>query len=129
MARPRLVYLAVAGFCLLLHNVILVAADSLGITLVVAVLASFVVVACAGYLLHAGLTFRQPFALSGLIRYGAAMTANIPLAFVTTWFWHQFAGLAMILAAPIASACMLVLNYALGKWAIGSPRARKVETL
>jgi hypothetical protein len=49
------------------------------------------------------------------------MSANIPLAYVTTWFWYAVVGFQMSLAAPIASGCMLALNFVLGRWAIAAP--------
>lgn len=128
IARAQMAYVAVAGICLVLHNSILVTADTAGIALWAAVLISFIGVAGAGYLLHAWFTFRQPLSVAGLLRYGVAMSANIPLAFVTTWFWHVAVGLAMPWAAPIASVCMVALNYTLGRWAISSPGARRIDT-
>ena len=128
-ARRSVAYIAVAGFCLALHNGILIAADSAGAALWLAVLMSFTAVAGAGYVLHAKFTFRQPLAMAGLLRYGTAMSANIPLAFITTWLWQVALGLPMALAAPIASACMLGFNYMLGAWAIAAPNTRRVDTI
>jgi putative flippase GtrA len=126
-ARLPLAYVAVAGSCLVLHNVILITADFAGLPLGVAVLLSFTAVAGSGYVLHASFTFRQPLAMAGLLRYGAAMSANIPLAFVATWLWHVQINLPMPQAAPIASGCMLVFNFILGRWAITAP-TRAVDT-
>lgn len=121
-------YVVVAGLCLLLHNIILIAANGMGVPLWLAVLMSFTAVASVGYVLHAIFTFRQPLSLMRLARYALAMSANIPLAYVTTWFWYAAIGLPMPLAAPIASCCMLALNFVLGRWAIAAPNLRTAET-
>lgn len=126
-ARTPFAYIAVAGFCLVLHNAVLIMSDRFGLPLWLAVLISFVTVASSGYALHGIFTFRQPLAVLALARYALAMSANIPLAYVTTWFWHNPVGLSMSLAAPIASISMLALNYMLGRWAIVSPRVQLAE--
>lgn len=123
-ARTPLAYVTVAGICILLHNAVLIMSDWVGIPLWAAVLISFSLVASVGYVLHGLFTFRQPLALVAFARYAIAMSANIPLAFVTTWFWRDQIGLAMSLAAPLASVCMLALNFVLGRWAIAAPSLR-----
>ena len=125
--RTPAAYVAVAGLCIVVHNLVLIAGDSLGLALWQSVLLSFVLVATLGYMLHGLFTFRQPLAMRRFVRYAAAMSANIPLAFVTTWFWHDAAGLAMTRAAPIASACMLALNFVLGRWAIAAPKTAEAQ--
>ena len=127
-ARTPFAYVAVAGFCLLLTNVGLIAGDSIGMPLWLTVLLSFMVVATAGYILHAIFTFRQPLGATRLVRYIIAMSANIPLTFVTTWVWNVALGLPMALAAPIATGCMLAFNFALGRWAIAAPNPQVVNT-
>ena len=119
IARTTLVYGAVAGMCLLLHNATMIAADRAGVSLLAAVLLSFALVALTGYALHSRLTFREPMRLRALLRYGLAMSANVPLAFATTWVWHTLVGRPMIWAAPLASACMLAVNFVLTRWAVG----------
>ena len=119
--RTPIAYLAVAGFCIALHNAVIILADSAGMPLWLAVLLSFGLVAGAGYVLHSLFTFRQPLAPIAFARYVIAMSANIPLAFVTIWFWQQLVGLPMAFAAPVASVCMLALNFLLGRWAIVTP--------
>ena len=125
--RTPAAYIAVAGLCIIVHNLVLIVGDSLGLPLWQTVLLSFVLVATLGYMLHGLFTFRQPLAMRRLVRYAAAMSANIPLAFVTTWFWHDAVGLAMALAAPIASGCMLALNFVLGRWAIAAPKPAEAQ--
>ena len=126
--RTPVAYSAIAGLCIALHNLVLIAGDRLGLPLWQGILLSFALVATVGYMLHGVFTFRQPLAVGRFARYAVAMSANIPLAFVTTWFWHDIVGLAMALAAPIASACMLALNFVLGRWAIAAPMASETAT-
>jgi putative flippase GtrA len=123
-ARTPFAYVTVAGFCIILHNAVMIIADAGGMALWAAVLLSFTIVASAGYALHCAVTFRQPLALRGFARYTVAMSANVPLAFVTTWFWHEWVGLSMPVAAPLASVCMLAVNFMLGRWAIVAPNPR-----
>ena len=118
MPRTTLVYGAVAGVCLLLHNAIMIIADHAGMRSLAAVLLSFSLVSVTGYALHSRLTFRRPLRLSSLLRYSLAMSANVPMAFVITWLWHVLMGLRMVWAAPVASACMVVLNFLLSRWAL-----------
>ncbi|HEX3423878.1 MAG TPA: GtrA family protein [Sphingomicrobium sp.] len=120
-ARTPVTYLVVAGFCLVLHNLILVAANGMSIPLWLAVLISFAAVASCGYALHAIFTFRQPLSISRLVRYATAMSANVPLAYLTTWFWYAAVGLPMLFAAPMGSVCMVVANFVLGRWAVAAP--------
>ena len=120
------VYVAVAAICILLHNAVLIVGDFLGLPLWAGILTSFTLVASVGYVLHGLFTFRQPLAFSRFAKYVIAMSANVPVAFVTTWFWKDLVGLPMVLAAPLASACMLVLNFLLGRWAITAPSDHEI---
>lgn len=123
--RVPLAYLGVAAACILLHNVVIITADRGGSPLWLSILLSFGFVASAGYVLHSLFTFRRPLAVAGFVRYAFAMSANIPLAFITTWLWHEQVSLPMPLAAPIASLCMLAVNFTLGSWAISRPQWKK----
>jgi 2-polyprenyl-3-methyl-5-hydroxy-6-metoxy-1,4-benzoquinol methylase/putative flippase GtrA len=122
IARTTAVYGLVAGTCLLLHNATIIAANGAGAPLLAGVLLSFAVVALSGYALHSRLTFREPMRLRGLLQYGLAMSANVPLAFATTWVWHTRVGMPMIWAAPLASACMVAVNFVLTRWAVAGRR-------
>lgn len=119
--RTPFAYVVIAGICIVLHNAVIILADRAGMQLWLAVLLSFCLVAGTGYLLHSVFTFRRPLAPITFARYVIAMVANIPLAFVTIWFWHLQIGLPMVLASPLASVCMLALNFLLGRWAIVMP--------
>lgn len=116
--RTPFIYLAVAATCIVLHNGVLIGGDAIGMPLWATVSASFVIVASVGYVLHGLFTYSQPLTMANFAKYGIAMSANIPLAFVTIWLWKDIVGLSMILAAPLASACMLAINFLLGAWAM-----------
>lgn len=120
-------YSSVAVICVLLHNAVIILADSLGLPLWLAVLISFVVVSATGYLLHAHFTFRQSLALGRYLRYALAMSANVPFAFVSTWFLHEELGIEIAIAAPLASLCMLIFNFVLSRWAVSVPGSNQAE--
>lgn len=125
--RAPSTYVVVAALCLALHNAVMILSDRAGSPLWLAVLLSFGIVAATGYALHGVFTFRQPLAMPGFARYVLAMSANVPLAFIFTWFWRDWTGLAMPVASPLASICMLAINFALSRWAIGAPKSTSVR--
>ena len=120
----------VAGFCLALHNAIIIGMDWLGAPLIAGVVLSFVLVTSVGYLLHSRATFRREIGMVAYGRYALAMSANVPLSFVTIWLWRHGAGLGaglpMIYASPLASGCMIAMNFALSHWAIGRHRPKEL---
>lgn len=124
ITRSALIYGAVSAGCLVLHNAIMIGGDAIGWPYLASILLSFCVVAATGYVLHSLLTFREPIETRRFLRYAAAMSANIPLAFIALWIWHDFAGLAMIWASPIATLCMIAVNFVLSRWAILSRPTR-----
>lgn len=126
-ARTPFIYFAVAGICIVLHNGLLIAGDAMGLPLWASVLASFLLVVTVGYVLHGLFTYSQPLTVASFARYGIAMSANIPLAFVIIWLWKNIGGLSMIYAAPIASACMLAINFLLGAWAMIPGKRRGIS--
>lgn len=119
MSRHVLGYTGVSGLCLVLHNLWMIATDSLGMMLPLAVLSSFLVVNTAAYVLHSLISFRREMSVAAWLRYLLAMSANIPLAMAAIWIWAGPVGLPMHWAAPIASLCMIVINYLLAYWTIG----------
>lgn len=126
IARPAFAYSAVSALCLLLHNTIMIGGDWLGWPYFFSILLSFCLSATTGYLLHSLVTFGEPVTVRRFLRYSAAMTANIPLAVVATWIWHDVAGLAMVWASPIATICMIGVNFLLSHWAIVSKPTRTI---
>ena len=126
IARPALAYGAVSAICLALHNVVMIGGDRVGWPYFASILVSFTLSATTGYILHSIATFGEPLSMRRFLRYAFAMTTNIPLAFVAIWVWHDFAGLAMVWASPIATICMVAVNFLLSRWAILSQSTRMI---
>ncbi|WP_318368389.1 GtrA family protein [Enterobacter sp.] len=118
--RTSCAYLCISGSCFLGHNAIMIVAESAGAALWLAILLSFVTTVTAGYILHSVFTFKQPLSLRAFGRYAASMSLNIPLVFACTGFWYHWLEFPMPVAAPLASLCMLVLNFFLSRWAISA---------
>jgi putative flippase GtrA len=126
IARPALIYGAVSAICLALHNVVMIGGDRLGWPFWGSILVSFCLSAVTGYILHSRATFGEPISLLRFQRYAIAMAANIPLVFIVIWVWHDLAGLAMVWASPIATICMIAVNFLLSRWAIRSKSTRMI---
>lgn len=126
IARPALAYGAVSAICLALHNAVMIGGDWLDWPYLGSILVSFSLSAVTGYVLHSLATFGEPVTLHRFIRYAAAMTANIPLVFIAIWIWHDLAGLPMIWASPIATICMIAINFLLSRWAIRPQSTRMI---
>lgn len=112
------VYITISAICLISHNIILILSDILGIKLHFSIIISFLSVTSLGYLLHSVATFKRKIEFIGAFRYFFAMSVNIPMAFIVTWFWNNIMDLSMIVAAPVATVCMLLINFMLSHWAI-----------
>lgn len=118
--RSMIGYAFVSGICLLLSNAILITMDAAGYSWAIAVMVSYSIVVVAGYVLHSMISFAQPMGPASFGRYAIAMSVNIPLAFLTVWFWHKAMALPMLWAAPLATACSMVANYILTHWAVSN---------
>ncbi|MEB4677471.1 GtrA family protein [Enterobacteriaceae bacterium G50] len=123
--RTSFAYICVSGICFFGHNAIMILAESLCAALWLAILISFAIIASIGYILHSLFTFKQPLSFLAFGRYTVSMLLNIPLSFVTTWFWYTWLGLPMPAAAPLASICMIILNFLLSRWAIRASNSNK----
>jgi len=126
--RTPFAYLLVSACCFAGHNIIMIGVDKLGGPLWLAVLLSFGIIGLIGYTLHSLVTFQRPFSISAFTRYIAGMSVNIPVVFVITWFWHSWLGFIMLVAAPLASVCMLLMNFLLSRWAIVTSDRKKTLT-
>lgn len=125
----RWAYPFVAGFCAILHNVVIIGLDQVGVHYAVASVISFILVATSGYLLHCALTFRTPATLRSFGRYSVAMAFNLPLSILALFLFHDVAGLPMVIASPVATVALFAANYFLSAWAIigGQPKAEEVN--
>ena len=111
-------YTIIAGLCALLYNVIVIGFDAVGISFVIAILVSYVVVSVFGYGLHTRFTFRVSPSLPGLVRYAAAFILNIPLLVAVLWVLTRVAGLPVPIASPASTLIMFVVNYSIVRFAI-----------
>lgn len=114
----RIAYPAVAGLCALLHNVIIIGLDRVGVHYAIASVISFFLVAATGYALHCAVTFRTRPDLRSFLRYLAAMAFNLPLSVVALFLFHDVGGLPIVIASPLATVALFVINYFLSAWAI-----------
>lgn len=126
IARPVFAYGAVSAICLALHNVVMIGGDKLGWPYLLSILVSFSLSSVTGYVLHSLATFGEPVSMRRFLRYAMAMTANIPLVFITIWIWHDLANLAMVWASPISTICMIAVNFLLSRWAIRPQSTRMI---
>lgn len=124
-AATPLRYLVVAGFCFALHNAIMIAADRVGFSLIEAAVTSFFVLLLVGYTLLSAFVFPAERSWRGFLRYAGAMAANFPLATGLTWLFASPIGLPMAIAAPAATALMVLFNFAASRWAIAGRGARR----
>ena len=63
----------------------MIAADSVGLMLPLAVLASYMIVAISGYALHSLISFRRQMSLATFLRYAVAMSINIQTPNAAWW--------------------------------------------
>ncbi len=122
---PRSIKFAiVAGVCALLHNLIVITSDGLGIHYVLSNVVSYAACVSLGYGLHASWTYSQPASLSAFGRYAVPMLANYPASVALLFLLCDLARLPMIIAAPLATVTMFVWNFVMTRWAlIGSQTA------
>jgi putative flippase GtrA len=123
-AVPR--YLAVGATCAILHNVIMIAGDFVGLHYVASTLVSFVIVVLCGYGLHSTFTFGRDLSLSSLWRYALGMAANLPGSLVLMFVLCSLAGIPVVVAAPATTVILFLWNFAVSHWAIvANPAARR----
>ena len=112
-------FFAVSLACALLHNVIMIGGDWLGLHYAASSLLSFAIVVGFGYWLHRAWTFpgagRRGVTLA---RYALSMSLNLP-AFVAGMFvCVDVAGLPVALAAPLVTVLLWAFNFAATRWAL-----------
>lgn len=122
-APSRIRYLGVSGTCLLLHNALMIGLTASGVHYAAACILSFFMVAAAGFLLHARMTFVAAPTATGFVRYVAALALNLPLSLALIWLFHDVGRAPMVLAAPAATLLLVVWNYLAAQWALRPPLA------
>ena len=125
MRRPRIVsrYALTAAACMIMHNVIMIGGDAIGLAMPVSVLLSFCICVLLGFGLHSRYTFAVRGDGPALLRYTLAMAANVPLTILLLWFFFTLLRLPMTIASPGATLVLLAVNFFASRWAIaGSGR-------
>lgn len=119
-------FLAVGLACALLHNVIMVVGDRVGLHYVPSSLISFAVVVSFGFWLHSGWTFSgvQRSATS-FGRYAVMAAANLPLSIVGMFLLVDLGGLAVPLAAPLVTVLLAAFNFVGSRWALRRAALRR----
>jgi putative flippase GtrA len=123
-SAPR--YLLVGITCAILHNVILITGDFVGLHYAASCVISFVVVVLWGYGLHSTFTFGRELSAGSLLRYALGMATNLPVSIALMFLLCDVAGLVVVVAAPVATAILFLWNFATSHWAIvGNPARRR----
>lgn len=111
-------YLGVSAACAVLYNAVMIGGDRLGAPYPASLAVSFVLVACAGYALHVGVTWRALASWGGFGRYAAAAAAGLPVSFALLFVLHDVLRLDMLFAAPVTTALTFAVNLFAVRWAI-----------
>jgi len=111
-------YLISGGACALANNVLLIAGARAGLGIPALTLLSFAVIGTAGYGAHVHFTFRQIPGWRGYGRFMTGVALGIPAAYATLALLCDGLRLPMLIAAPIATAVLLVYNYLSARLAI-----------
>jgi putative flippase GtrA len=116
--RADLRYLVVAASCAIAHNAAMIAGDLAGLHYLQSTAISFVLVGLLGYALHVRFTFRVSPSAGSLTRYLLAMTGNCPLWIALMFVFCDLMGIAVAIAAPVATVMLFAWNFAASRWAI-----------
>lgn len=114
----RLRFLVVGGACALLHNVIMIGGDFIGLHYAISNTVSFAIVVATGYTLHLVYTFRERASFGSFVRYVVGLSANYPLSLAAMSVFVDVAALAVWAAAPLATAVLVIWNFMAARWAI-----------
>lgn len=111
-------YLVIGGSCALLNNALLIGGDALGLHYAVTIVAAFILVLPISYIFHARWTFFAPISLPALWRYVLGSLSGLGLASFTIWLLNVMLGIPMWLAAPLATAKMVIYNFLMTRWSV-----------
>lgn len=127
--RAPIRFAIVGLLCATAHNAILLAADLWHIHYALSCAISYVIVVSLGFALHVRYTFQQPATAASFWRYGLSMAANYPLTLALLFLMCDIAGWPVAVAAPMATALLLAVNFLASRWAIvrtqSTARARR----
>ncbi|MEO6153662.1 MAG: GtrA family protein [Croceibacterium sp.] len=111
MRRQPVRYFVSAAVCVLVNNILLIVGDGLHAPYVPLLAATSWVSGTIGYGLHSRLTFRQRLTWGGYARFLGGIALAFPIALGLLAALISLAGLAMWIAAPVATVIMLAYNY------------------
>jgi putative flippase GtrA len=122
-------YLVVSVVCAGLNNLVLIAADHLGLGYPGVLASSWLISGSVGYALHTRFSFVRAPTWRTYGRFMLGIALGIPLAFAALWVFRSGLGWPMWASAPSATLAMLIFNYISARIAIlrRAPRARIFE--
>lgn len=106
---PR--YIAIAVFCVLLHNAIMITLDAVGVHYGIGLLVSAAVLIPLGFVLHAVFTFSATMSWYSFLCYSVVVILNTPLSFVSIWLLHDVLEIAVAVAVPVSTVVLFVWNF------------------
>jgi len=115
---PATRYIAGAALCALTNNIVLIAADALGYSLLAGVLLTWLTGGTIGYAWHGRITYGQPLNLAAYARFLAGAALGIPLAWGVLWLLARALGWPMWLAAPGTTAVLFCYHWLNARLAI-----------
>jgi putative flippase GtrA len=118
---PRFVLIGL--ICAVLHNVIMLSLDRLGLHYALSGAVSFALVVVTGYALHAKVTFGEMRSLRSFLRYAAAMAMNYPATVALLFLMSDLGGLPILVTVPTATVIMLVWNFLASRWSISQSKS------
>lgn len=118
MTQASIRYLIIGTGCALLNNAILIGADMAGLHYAGATALTFVITVPLAYGAHAVWTFEAPLSWRGLARFVAGSLSSLVVAALTIATLCGAIALPMVLAAPLATAAMVLYNFVMARWAI-----------
>jgi putative flippase GtrA len=125
MALVRIVprFVLIGLVCAVLHNVIMLSLDRLGLHYLLSGAVSFGLVVVTGYALHSKVTFGEPRSLRAFLRYAASMAMNYPATVALLFLISDLGGLPLAAAVPAATVVMLVWNFLASRWSISQSKS------
>lgn len=110
---------AVVGLiCAATHIAIMLAGEQVRFHYALSCAVSYVVVVLLGFALHVRFTFQQQPSFASFWRYAISMAANYPITLALLFVMCDIAGWPVAIAAPVATALMIVWNFLASRWAI-----------
>ncbi len=109
--RRGLRYLAGAGLCALVNNVVLIGVDAAQWPLIVGVLLSWFLGGLTGFVWHSRLTYNTALSFAAFLRFMAGALLGIPLAWAVLWLCTIPLGWPIWLAGPISTVILFCYHY------------------